>query len=103
MVGDRNNRVVEIASALSNPTRLQIVTSLAEGPKTTQELHEEIGDLKYRDSTYRHAEELFEVGIVNKEYDPDEKEMRYSLKHRSVTFMFSDEGINFDFEAGEDV
>lgn len=94
MAGDDLDVAAELAEALSNPKRLQIILELSNGSKSIKELHESQDSLKYRDSTYRHAEKLSECGIMNKKYDHEKKNMEYELVPDSIEFEFLEDRIN---------
>lgn len=95
MMADEDlDEVAELAKVLSNPKRLQIILELSDGPKSIKQLHESQDSLKYRDSTYRHVEKLFESGIVDKNYDHKKKDMEYELVSSSIKFEFLDDCID---------
>lgn len=70
-------------SALSNPTRVELLSLLSDTSGTASDLadryNERYDDTKHRESIYRELEKLVEVGLLDKEYDTEARELQYSL------------------------
>ena len=55
---------------------------------TLSEMADAIGNVRYKDSTYRHLEKLREAGLITKSYDADSKLLYYSLSEDQVLLNF---------------
>jgi len=78
----------QAGSALSNPTRVRLLSLLSEQDYSASTAHEEYNerfeDDKHRESIYRELENLVEYGLLTKNYQTEEKELRYSLRYERL-------------------
>jgi DNA-binding transcriptional ArsR family regulator len=81
-LGDR--RLALVSRALSHKLRLRILEYLAGRESTVKEVYESLGDIKYRDTVFRHLETLKEAGLVIKFYDDETKALKYKIAVRTV-------------------
>jgi len=74
----------KVGSALANPTRVRLLSLLSEQDYSASSAHEvyneRFSDEKHRESIYRELENLVEYGFLDKGYENDVKELRYSLR-----------------------
>jgi len=74
----------QVSQALSNPTRLKLIRLIRDSPCSSAEAHRryvEKYEDKKRESIYRELENLVEASILLKDYESQEKEIRYSLSY----------------------
>jgi Fe2+ or Zn2+ uptake regulation protein len=78
----------DVGTALSNPTRVRLLQLLSESDYTASTAHEEyngrFNDEKHRESIYRELENLVDHGFLDKDYETEYKELRYSLRHERL-------------------
>ena len=77
-------KVARICTALSSTTRLRILVVLNRKAMTLNEVVNAVGNVRYKDSIYRHLEKLREAGLVAKSYDANSKLLYYSLNEDTV-------------------
>lgn len=77
-----------VGTALSNSTRVRLLRILSDSSHTASSAHREydrrFSDGKHRESVYRELEKLVERGLVDKHYETESKELRYSLRCRRL-------------------
>ena len=82
-----------VVSALSSPTRREMIRVLATYPMTTKQVSEQLTkkglSLKYRESVYKGLEKLVDAGLVEKYY-VREKGMCYKLARPSLKINLPD-------------
>lgn len=80
--------ITAIGQSLSNETRVRILTIVADNPCPAVEAHrqyeDEFAEGKYRETIYRELENLVEAGLLSKEYNEEEGQIEYKLKHREI-------------------
>lgn len=81
-LGDR--RLGLVSRALSHKLRLRILEYLVGHDATVKEVYKSLGDVKYRDTVFRHLEILKEAGLVIKFYDDEAKALKYKIAVRAV-------------------
>ena len=77
----------QVSKALSNPTRLNLLGILREDPRSAADAHRAYireYEAKQRESIYRELEILVEASLLSKEYNTDEKEIQYRLRHEEL-------------------
>lgn len=91
--------ISRIGSALSNPTRVNLLQLLSEGDYGAVEAYEVYNDTfedeKHRESIYRELENLVDVGLIEKDYNQDRKQLTYSLHYRTVKIGLEDGKVEF--------
>lgn len=74
--------IEDVGAALSNLTRVRLLRILSDTSHTASSAHEEydrrFSDSKHRESVYRELENLVEQGLVEKHYETESKELRYT-------------------------
>jgi len=77
----------QVAKALSNPTRINLLKIISENPRTAAETHrvylEEYED-KRRESIYRELELLVDANLIAKQYDGDDKGIKYHTLYENL-------------------
>jgi len=80
--------VSDLGTALSNPTRVNLLRLLGDSSYDASEAHKAYNqtfeETKHRESIYRELEKLVDSGLVRKDYDQEEKQLVYSLQYTSV-------------------
>lgn len=89
--------VEDILKGLNSETRLLIINSLKDCPKSAIEVFNDISvraGIKNRETVYRALEKLVEIKIVEKKYDLFKKKYVYKLKNDTITLnLLSDQVI----------
>ena len=88
-------KVEDVLKGLSSDTRLLIIDSLKNGPKSAIQVFNDISDnagIKNRETIYRALERLVDIQILEKKYDLNTKKILYSIKNNTITLsLLSDE------------
>jgi Fe2+ or Zn2+ uptake regulation protein len=89
--------LTSIGGALSNETRVKILNLISAEDKSSIATHEEykkrFSDSKHRETIYRELENLVESGLVEKYYDDQEQQLKYSLSHEKILIDLGDNSI----------
>ena len=90
-------QIEEISKALSSKTRLRIIWILKDREMTSIEVFEEYrkkySDIKNRETIYNALERLTEVKILKKEYEKEEKKLKYSIRAKIIVLDLIDNKI----------
>jgi len=88
-------KVEDVLKGLSSDTRLLIIDSLKDGPKSAIDVFNDISHnarIKNRETIYRALEKLVEIRILEKKHDLNNKKFLYSIKNNTITLsLLSDE------------
>ena len=80
--------ITKIGKALSNETRIKILSLISRDDRssieTYREYRNEFADDKHRETIYRQLEHLVEVNLVEKYYDDEDQQLKYSLCCRKL-------------------
>jgi DNA-binding transcriptional ArsR family regulator len=86
--------IVEVGSALSNTTRVRLLSIISEhGPLSSKQAHEryvEKFDSKRRESVYKALEKLVDAGILTKFYDREGEGIVYDIEADKLIINFQE-------------
>ncbi len=92
--------LMEVAHALSSRTRVRLLQIVLDTPVTSAEAFEqyraEYESPSRREYIYRELEHLAEVGLLEKRYESDDKELVYVGRGKSVSLDVVQESASLD-------
>ena len=91
-------KVEDVLKGLSSDTRLLIIESLRDYPKSAIEVFNDVSDnagVKNRETAYRALERLVEIKILEKKYDLSRKKFLYSIKNNTITLNLLSDEVHF--------
>ena len=89
----------KILKTISSPVKLRILNLLCEKAMSLNEIQKFISkeyDIKYPQTTYNYIEVLVENGLILKEYNQEEKVIKYKIISR--TFKIDFDNLNYELK-----